>query len=208
MAYWNAPNDVENHADKALIASIEQLKVLDEINEINLKEKLPRISIRIGINSGEAFVGEVGGEIRSDYTVMGQTVNTAAILEQICKFYKANLIISEYTKKKLTQKYTMMLIDKIKVEGTVNEFDIYQVFTFKSNEFIEEDIKTFEKAVKLYRFKKLDEAILIFRNLKAKDDFVNRHVCDIYIKRCEKYMYNMSEFTSIQNINKALISGS
>jgi adenylate cyclase len=211
MAYWNAPYDVEEHADKALTSALEQMELLEEINSINQQEGLPDIRIRIGLNLGEVFVGEVGGEFRSDYTIMGKAVNHTAVLEQISKFYGSDIIISQSVKDNLTHDYTMMLVDVIKVDGTNDAFNIYQVFKKeKPNEFIQEEIAKFEKAVMLYREAKFDDAILIFRNLYLQDELLNKKLCNIYIERCEISAISIlgGEFNPIQSINKSIISNS
>lgn len=210
MAYWNAPYEVENHSDKAVTSAIEQIELLDELNELNIKEEMPVISIRIGINAGEAFVGEVGGELRSDYTIMGKAVNHTAVLEQVGKYYDTDIIISQSVVDNLQDDYTIMLIDIIQVDGTSDAFNIYQVFSKgKPNEFVQEEIDNFEKAIMLYREAKFDDAILIFRNLYLKDDILNKRLCETYIQRCEINSIAIlgGEFNPTQSINKALISG-
>lgn len=211
MAYWNAPYDVENHADKALTSALEQMNLLKEINELNQKEGLPQIEVRIGLNLGEVFVGEVGGELRSDYTIMGKAVNHTAVLEQISKFYGSDIIISQSVKDNLKRKYTMLLIDIINVDGTSDAFNIYQVFKKgKPDEFVQDEIDKFEKAVLLYREAKFDDAVLIFRTLYLQDQLLNKKLCNIYIERCEISAISIlgGEFNPIQSINKSIISNS
>jgi len=211
MAYWNAPYDVDNHQDKAVTSAIEQIELLEDINMLNIEEKMPLIHIRIGINTGEAFVGEVGGELRSDYTVMGKAVNHAAVLEQVGKYYDADIIISQSVKDGLKDDYTLLLIDIIKVDGTSDAFNIYQVFKKGlPDEFLQEEIEQFEKAIMLYRDAKFDEAILIFRNLYTHEDLLNKKLCKIYIDRCEINSIAIlgGEFDYIQSINKSIISNS
>ncbi len=211
MAYWNAPYDVENHADKALTSALEQMELLKDINIQNQAEGLPDIKIRIGLNLGEVFVGEVGGELRSDYTIMGKAVNHTSVLEQISKFYGSDIVISQSVKDNLKDDYTMLLIDIINVDGTSDAFNVYQVFKKeKPNEFIQEEITKFEKAVMLYRESKIDDAILIFRNLYLQDELLNKKLCSIYIDRCEIGAISIlgGEFNPVQSINKSIISNS
>jgi len=209
MAYWNAPGDVKNHSDKALSSAIEQVELLEDLNIINVAEKLPIIEIRIGLNAGEVFVGEVGGELRSDYTIMGKNVNHTAVLEQAGKYYAANIIMSQSVKNNLIDDYSYMLIDMMQVDGTSDAFNIYQVFQKgKPTKFLKEFIEEFEKAIYFYREAKIDDAILIFRNLKLNEIILNEKLCDIYIKRCENAYAKIQEgvFDPIQSIDKSFIS--
>ncbi|MFP4487607.1 MAG: CHASE2 domain-containing protein, partial [Campylobacterales bacterium] len=98
MAYWNAPNDVKNHEDMALKASILQIKALKPLNEKLQAENKPFIDIGIGLNSGNCTAGEMGSSGRADYTIIGDPVNLGSRLEGLCKPYGAKIILSEFTK--------------------------------------------------------------------------------------------------------------
>lgn len=127
MAYWNAPNSVENHADKALQSACEQIRTLEKLNK-ELKEKgYPRIDIGIGINTGNVVVGEMGSVGRSDYTIIGDSVNLGSRIEGLCKTYKAQILISEYTKEKLKEVYDIVFLDEVKVKGKEEAVKIYKV---------------------------------------------------------------------------------
>ncbi len=127
MAYWNAPLDLENHADYALKSAIEQIKHLRDIQK-DIKEKYDvDLDIGIGINTGDVTVGEIGSIGRSDYTVIGDAVNLASRVESLNKGYKTNIIITEFTKEKLTDEYQIKFLDSVVVKGKSKAVKIYEV---------------------------------------------------------------------------------
>ena len=81
MAFWNAPLDCEDHAQKAVDASREISEKADELIKELEEQGLPRIDVGIGINTGECIVGNIGSELRFDYYVIGDAVNLASRLE-------------------------------------------------------------------------------------------------------------------------------
>jgi len=127
MAYWNAPLEVKNHADMALNSAIEQIKELNKLNTSLQKQGLPHIDIGIGINTGIAVVGEMGSKGRSDYTVIGDSVNLGSRTEGLCKTYKAQILITEFTKKQLKKEYNIVYLDDVKIKGKEKSVKIYKV---------------------------------------------------------------------------------
>lgn len=208
MAYWNAPFSVNNHQDLALTSALEQLKALEEINK-NYEENSPlKIKIRIGINSGKAYVGEMGADDRNDYTALGSEVNKASILEQACKIYKTSCIISQSVKIALKKDYTIRLLDTISIEDTIKgAFNIYEVF--KEGKPTQEEqiqIDSFEKALGFYYKKEFQKALDIFQKLENKNSNLNTYAISFHIKRCKKCLLNTSFFSPVTIINKRLIS--
>jgi len=127
MAYWNAPLKVEDHADLALKASLEQLNSLNKLNMELERDGLPLIEIGVGIHTGKAVVGEMGSYERSDYTIIGESVNTASRIESLTKEFKANILISEDTKNALKQSYNLEPIGDILLKGMSKKVNIYKV---------------------------------------------------------------------------------
>ena len=184
MAYWNAPLRVENHADKAVCSAIEQIKSLENVN-MKLKDLgYPKIDIGCGINSGLAVVGEMGSEGRSDYTVIGDSVNLASRLEGLCKVYGAKIIISEFTKEMLTGEYEIRELDTVRVKGKNKPVGIYEISALKS--FDNEDFLRYNKALSLYRNSDFETALNIFLELYTQNR--NSKLYKLYIDRCEYYI--------------------
>jgi len=77
MAQWGAPIGAPDDADKAMGAAIEMMRELEMLNARWRAEGRPELQIGIGLNYGEAFAGNIGSERRLEFTVIGDTVNTA-----------------------------------------------------------------------------------------------------------------------------------
>jgi len=182
MAYWNAPNDVKNHADEAISSALEQIKLLNELKKKFKKEFNINFDIGIGINTGIATVGEMGSEGRADYTIIGDSVNLASRLEGLCKAYKAHIIISEFTKEKLTKKYILRELDLVKVKGKNLPVKIYEVLGFGENKEFEKELKTYYNALEYYRKGEFKKALDIFEELYKKN---NNYLYQLYIQRCK-----------------------
>lgn len=101
MAIFGAPVKSENHAFDAYNAALEMKKTLELLNEKFSKEGLNQISFGIGLHSGSVLAGNIGAENRMEYTVIGDTVNTASRIESLCKVYKTDLLLSESTVEKI-----------------------------------------------------------------------------------------------------------
>ena len=126
MAFWNAPLDIERHENAAVDCAIQMRKNMDKLNLELVDADLPPVSIGIGINSGEAIVGNMGSDTRFDYTCIGSPVNEAARLESSCKEVGVDLIIGRPTALKSDQ--ILKELEPIKVKGVERPLQIYGLF--------------------------------------------------------------------------------
>jgi len=98
MAVWGAPTDQPGHAELAVRCAIDLSKKLNELRMRWKKEGKPVLDSGIGINTGEALVGNIGVEGKKmDYTVIGDNVNLAARVEKLTRQYKTRILFTEYT---------------------------------------------------------------------------------------------------------------
>ena len=131
MAFWNAPLDCDNHAEMAVKTAIECAKETEEIKKEFKSKGLPEINIGSGVNTGTCIVGNMGSEMRLDYSVIGDAVNLAARLEAQTRNYKDEngnvvpLLYSQYTKSLLSN-IDSIEVDKIKVKGKEELITIYK----------------------------------------------------------------------------------
>ena len=189
MAYWNAPIDIKNHCDLALKASLEQLEVLEKLNVELQKENLPKIDIGIGLNTGTVIVGEMGSSLRSDYTVIGDTINLGSRVESLCKYYDSKLNISNFTKDKLQEKYIFRFLDLVKVKGKNEPVEIWQVLgKGEAKESLKEELDLYHKAIEFYKNSDFINALEIFESLENNENKTNKNIYKIYITRCKEFI--------------------
>ena len=127
MAFWNAPIEDGLHEEHAVQAAIDMQNELLKLNQQLSLEGLPTIAIGIGINTGEALVGNMGSDQRFDYSVIGDAVNLAARLESSSKTLGKTLVIGEATVKAAKLNYNFDYIDQITVKGKTEEIKVYTV---------------------------------------------------------------------------------
>ena len=131
MAFWNAPLDCENHAEMAVKTAIECAEETDKIKAEFKERGLPDINIGSGVNTGTCIVGNMGSEMRLDYSVIGDAVNLAARLEAATRNYKDEngkvtpLLYPSFTHEKL-KNIKSIEVDKIKVKGKEELITIYK----------------------------------------------------------------------------------
>ena len=125
MAFWNAPLKIENHQMLAVLTASQMQSELAMLNEQLTAENLPNIKVGIGINSGEALVGNMGSDQRFDYSVIGDPVNLAARLESASKTLGHTLIVGENTKKVIDDKFPFKFVDSITVKGKTEPVNVY-----------------------------------------------------------------------------------
>ena len=182
MAYWNAPIEVKNHADKAVQTALKQIAIRDEVN-VTIREKFGfDVDYGMGINTGKVVIGEIGSLGRSDYTIIGDAVNLASRLEGMCKPYKVRLVISEFTKELLVEEYVIQLLDIVKVKGKHEPVKIYEVLDKGvASQAKAQEIEAYEKAHTLYVDAKFEKAREAFEILYKKYE---KYLYSLYIERC------------------------
>ncbi|MFH1282623.1 MAG: adenylate/guanylate cyclase domain-containing protein [bacterium] len=127
MAFWGAPIAQEDHRKRAVKCAVLMLKELQKLNEKWQKEGKTLLDIGVGINSGDAIVGNMGSIERMDYTVIGDNVNLASRLEGLNKEFKCHIVISEDTYEYVKDMVSAVPLGNVKVKGKEKEVKIYKI---------------------------------------------------------------------------------
>jgi adenylate cyclase len=124
MAFWNAPVDLPDHALRACRAGLDMVQRVEGLNtqrrkdvEQNPEKAFHEIRIGVGINSGPCVVGNMGSDMRFDYTALGDTVNLASRLEGQSKPYAVSIILGDATAAAVGGVLAVIEIDLLRVKG-------------------------------------------------------------------------------------------
>lgn len=125
MAFFGAPIATSDHPYNAVKAALESQDAMETLREELRAQGLPEIRMRVGVNTCEAVVGNMGSETRLAYTAMGDGVNLASRLEGCNKLYGTPILVSGDTVAKLGGRIAMRRVDRIKVAGKAVAVDVF-----------------------------------------------------------------------------------
>jgi len=127
MAFWGAPLESPDAAGNACRAALASLEALELVN-LNFKARgLGAISMRVGLHTGDAIVGNLGSDRLFDYTVVGDTVNLASRLESANKYFSTRIMVSEDTLRGAGDGFVVRELGLIAVKGKVQPIRIYEL---------------------------------------------------------------------------------
>lgn len=171
MGFWNAPLTQSDHVKRAFSAAIEMQKKLGMLNIKWLEERKPYFEVRIGINTGEALVGNFGSTDRFDYTVMGDTVNTASRLESAAnKTYGTNIIAAGFESEILPEylgDFVMRELDTVYLPGKNDPVKLFEVICFarENNLKVAPVVSGYAEGLAFYRAGRFADANRVFTTL-------------------------------------------
>jgi adenylate cyclase len=194
MAAFGIPVGHDDDEDRAVRAAVAMIRDLNVWNKGRISEgKLP-IEIGIGLNTDIVVSGNIGSKKRMDFTIIGDGVNLASRLESACKQYKARILISEFTFKKLRGTYRAREIDRLVVKGKTQPVGVYEVLEYHTEESFPnmmEVLGLFKHGLSQYRIGKWGAAIAAFKGSAALNPI--DALSPLYIERCEYLQANPPE---------------
>ena len=188
MAIYNAPLDVTDHPEKACRTALEMMEELKVVDDRFKAKGMPSIDIGIGINTGHAVVGNMGADMRFDYTAIGDTVNLASRLEGQNKYYGTHIILSEFTAERVKGKFLVREIDLLRVVGKEKPVAVFELMTDQSGTTRNENAvlaERFSGVLSSYRAGNFQNALDVFTKLAEE---YNDPASRIYAERCREYL--------------------
>ena len=170
IAFFGAPVEFDDHAYRACISAVEMKRIEHELNRMFEEQGLSPSPLltRVGINTGEMVVGNMGTLQKMDYTVMGNAVNLAARLEGVNKQYGTWILLSEQTRNAAGETFTVRQLDRVRVVGIQQPVRLFELIEEKdrTSSTTFEALDTFHTALELFETQEWPKAEKLFRSVK------------------------------------------
>jgi adenylate cyclase len=201
IAFYGAPVHTEDHEYLACLTCCQMNDKLEELRQKwksegdRWPEVVHNMRHRIGVNCGELVTGNMGSDMRMNYTMMGDTVNLTARLESGAKQYGIETQVGSKIYEVTKDKFTYRMLDYAVVKGRTEPERTFELISEKGKEpeVYKELIPVWDKAIELYTNQKWDDAIKAFQECdKLEEEYIGRPTtpCKVYISRCEAFKEN------------------
>jgi adenylate cyclase len=186
MALFGAPFAGPTDADNALDSANQMLRCLADLNARRGLSSKPPLKVGLGISTGDVIVGNIGSSKRMEYTVIGDNVNLASRLEGANKFYGTSILISEFTRERLTRPSLTREIDLIRVKGKDDPIAVHESLDHcRDDARLQEMLGAYGNGLSAYRARNWGEAERGFEC--ALQAMPNDGPSSMYISRCQQF---------------------
>ncbi len=189
MAEFGAPIWYEDHAAKCCRASLRMQAKLKQMRDSWREEGQIPLYSRVGVNSGDMIVGNMGSEQVFDYTVMGDAVNLSSRLEGANKGYDTTIMIGHETWKDVHEEFVTRRLDLLRVKGKTEPVKVYELIAERESDVTDDLRKTidaYEKGLNHYRERRFEAAKEYF--IRAIEITEDDGPSNTYLKRSEMYI--------------------
>lgn len=200
VAFYGAPAPVENHEKKSCTTALLMEDALEDLRQKWRRENdwpdiVYSMQHRIGLNCGKMVTGNMGSEMRMNYTMMGDTVNLAARLESSAKQYGVYNFVGENIYEETKDEFIFRFLDFVQVKGKNIPVKVYELVSAKDNadNHTVNLIKVFEEGLDHYYQQQWDKALAHFKKAEGMEDhFTSRNTTPsaVFIERCTMFKDN------------------
>ena len=200
VAFYGAPVPVEDHELLACQTALDMEARLVELRQKWMSEEewpdiVHDLRHRVGLNSGNMVTGNMGSNMRMNYTMMGDTVNIAARLEASAKQYGVYIQVAENTYEKVKEEFEWRFLDNVRVKGKKRPVTVYELLAEKDNldEVHSKVVPIFHEGIDYYNNQKWKKAQAAFEEAEKLEDMFSRRPANpsnIYVGRCEFFKDN------------------
>ncbi len=181
------------HPDDALNAAVEMQKAVHDLNLERQAEGLPIIRAGIGMHTGSLIMGITGDEHRMDAATISDTVNTAARIESLTKYYRSPLLLSGDTLRLVSDqnKYHLRNLGKVQLKGKHKLLSIVECMNGYAVDELQKKIKNlphFNEAMNYYLDQSFENAIQVFENIASTDP--EDRTAILFKEKALKYLKN------------------
>lgn len=209
MAVWNAPIEDPAHIVNACRGILATRQASEELNRLYEEKGRPVLVTRLGLHSGDAVVGNMGATNRMGYTALGDTVNLAARLEGLNKYYGTQILVSDTIVDGVQDRFVFRIVDRVTPKGTTQPLDIYELMgahALEDGPVIDagtlDFVERFTGAFDVYQDGMFKDACRLFEALgrERPDDGPTQ----VMIDRCCRYAENPPEgvWGGVENFDK------
>jgi adenylate cyclase len=189
IAFFGAPLELPDHGRRACVSAVKMKRLETELNRWFIENGMSSwpLLTRIGINTGDMVVGNMGTDQKMNYTIMGNAVNLTARLEGVNKQYGTWILASEETIREAGKEVLGRRLDRVRVVGISRPVRLYEVLELAEDAGAElrEKAELSDRALELFEARDWDGALRLFA--RALDRWPGDGPSLVYLKRCQKY---------------------
>ena len=169
MAVFGVLGEDDRHARSACVAALSSIASIKALNKDLVRQKLPSVSLRIGINTGELVTGMVGSPTRRNFTAMGDSVNVAARFEPLNKMYGSTILIGPETRRLVGDEFLVRELDLIRVKGRSVPLPVFELICASAVAGTRrEKVAVYTDALAVFRSRRWGDAIEAFGSYLEK----------------------------------------